>query len=151
MTSPAPTKPSAGDAKHAAFAAWNLHSDSARYGVLLTPWAVETAADGAPMISARATGQRAELAMRQFASPRAAGSLSDPFASYEQHPQIDYSEPGRVVCTWRMDGVGVRLWATDIATAPAPTPLVMPARVAPLPSGRLPYRRSARTNTTKEN
>lgn len=133
--------PTPNDVKHEAAGAWNRHSASTRYSAFLAPWAGETAADGAPMVTARVTGPRAELAMREFANDL------DP-AGLEQRPQVDYSEPGVVACAWRRGGVWVRLWATDTPSAPAPTPLVMPARVAPLPSGRLPYRRNT---TTKEN
>lgn len=138
-------EPTPNDVMHEAAGAWGRHGASTRHSAYLTPWTVETAADGSPMVTCRVTGPRAELAMREFANGL------DPVGSVDQRPQVDYSEPGVVACTWRRGEVWVRLWAADTAAAPVPTSLVMPARVAPLPSGRLPYRRSARTNTTKEN
>ncbi|MEU8682928.1 hypothetical protein [Streptomyces sp. NPDC048611] len=118
--------------------------EPAQYDAFLTPWTLETAADGSPMVTARVTGPRAELAMREFANDL------EPAGSADLRPQVDYSENGVVACSWRRAGVWVRLWATDTAPSRVPTPLAMPAkaRATAAPSGRLPYRRNT---TTKEN
>ncbi|MEU7435683.1 hypothetical protein AB0B07_33320 [Streptomyces sioyaensis] len=134
--------PTPDDVKWEAAAAWNRRDATTRLEAFLTPWRDETAGDGRPMVSARVLGQHAEEAMRLFANGL------DPLGPVERCPLVDYSERGVVALTWRRAGVWVRLWATDTAAHPAPTPLSMPARVTPLPSGRLPYRR---TTTMKEN
>ncbi|MFE7780331.1 hypothetical protein [Streptomyces nigrescens] len=115
--------------------AWNRRDATKRLGAGLTPRVIETAPDGSPIVTARVLGQHAEEAMVAFVN-----GLGVVIADVK--PQMDYSEDGVVACSWRRDGVWVRLWATDTATAPALTPLVMPARVAHLPSDRLPYRRN---------
>lgn len=136
-------QPTIGDIKDETARVWAGRDATKRLGAHLAPWTDGTAADGKPLVSARVLGQHAEEAMRLFAN-----SL-DPLGSVERCPLVDYSEDGVVALTWLRDGVWVRLWATDTAAPPVPTPLVMPARVAPLPSGRLPYRRN--TTTPKEN
>ncbi|MEW9521861.1 hypothetical protein [Streptomyces tubercidicus] len=145
LSTPPPSllQPSVGDIKDETARVWAGRDATKRLGAHLTPWTDGTAADGSPLVSARVLGQHAEEAMRQFANGL------DPLGPVERCPLVDYSEPGVVALTWRRGGVWVRLWATDAAAVPAPTPLSMPARVAPLPSGRLPYRRN--TTTSKEN
>jgi len=135
-------QPTVGDIKTETARIWAGRDATKRLGAHLTPWTDETAADGAPMVSARVLGQHAEEAMRLFANGL------DPVGPVDRCPLVDYTD-GVVALTWRRAGVWVRLWAADTAVALAPTPLVMPARVTPLPSGRLPYRRN--TTTSKEN
>lgn len=139
-TLPKPLQPTVAEVQRQAADAWKFAGPCKKYGALLAQWETETAADGSPMVTARVTGPHAEQAMCEFAN-----GLEPVTASAEMRPQVDYSEDGVVACSWRRDEVWVRLWATDTAAAPAPTPLVMPARVAPLPSGRLPYRRNTTT------
>ncbi|MFF9787121.1 hypothetical protein [Streptomyces nigrescens] len=148
LSAPPPSllQPTVGDIKAETARVWAGRDATKRLGAHLAPWTDSTAADGAPMVSARVLGQHAEEAMRLFANGL------DPLGPVERCPLVDYSEPGVVALTWRRAGVWVRLWATDTApVTQAPTPLVMPARVAPLPSGRLLYRRNNRPTTTKEN
>jgi hypothetical protein len=135
-------QPTVGDIKTEADRVWAGRDATKRLGAHLAPWEDGRAADGSPMVSARVLGQHAEEAMRLFANGL------DPLGPVDRCPLVDYSEPGVVALTWRRAGVWVRLWATDTAAAPVPTPMVMPARVAPPPSGRLPYRRN--TITSKE-
>ncbi|MFF3547118.1 hypothetical protein ACFYXD_35435 [Streptomyces platensis] len=135
-------QPTVGDIKSETARVWAGRDATKRLGAHLTPWTNGTAADGAPLVSARVLGPHAEEAMRLFANGL------DPLGPVERCPQLDYSMPGVVALARRRAGVWVRLWATDTAAPPAPTPLSMPARMAPLPSGRLPYRRNT---TTKEN
>lgn len=137
-------QPTPRDVIHEAASAWKRHGASTRHSAYLTPWTLESAADGSPLVTCRVTGLRAELAMRDFANGL------DPVGSVDQRPRLDYSEPGVVACSWRRGDVWVRLWAADTATAPVPTPLVIPDRVAPLPSGRLPYRRNTACGTTPD-
>ncbi|MGY5127347.1 hypothetical protein [Streptomyces nigrescens] len=137
-------QPTVGDVKAQAARVWAGRDATKRLGAHLTPWTDGTAADGSPMVSARVLGQHAEEAMRLFANGL------DPLGPVERCLLVGYSD-GVVALAWRRDGVWVRLWAADTAPAPVPTPLVMPARVATLPSGRLPYRRNNRPTTAKEN
>ncbi|MER6844788.1 hypothetical protein [Streptomyces platensis] len=121
---------------------------AAQLSALLSPWEDGTAADGSPLITARVIGAGAEQAMRDFANSSGEASGGD------LRPQVDYSEPGVVACSWRRGGVWVRLWATDTAlAAPAPTPLVMPAKATSAAlSGRLPFSTALRNSRTpKEN
>ncbi|BCK74077.1 hypothetical protein Srufu_080300 (plasmid) [Streptomyces libani subsp. rufus] len=141
-------QPTVEDVKFEASGAWNTCDAVILLSAFLTPWETETAADGAPMISARVIGEGAEKAMRAFSD----GTWH--LAAGEQRPQVDYSEPGVVACTWRRGGVWVHLWARDTApAAPAPTPLVMPAKATvAAPSGRLPYSTALRNRRNqKEN
>lgn len=147
LSAPPPVRllqPTIGEIKNEAARIWAGRDATKRLAAHLTPWTDGKAADGTPMVSARVLGQHAEEAMRHFANGL------DPLGPVERCPLVDYSEPGVVALTWLRDGVWVRLWATDTAAPSAPTPLVMPARVAPLPSGRLPYRRATNTRSYTE-
>lgn len=143
LTTPPPLpillQPTVGDIKTETVRVWTGRDATKRLGAHLTPWTDGTAADGAPLVSARVLGQHAEQAMRLFANGL------DPLGPVERCPLVDYTD-GVVALTWRRGGVWVRLWAADTApVTQAPTPLVMPARVTSLPSGRLPYRRNTTT------
>lgn len=128
----------------------------------------ETATDGGVVLSGRVTGRRAVWALDRFARDFYLNlkNLGD------VRPQFDITQPDRVVLVWRYGGVWVELWHPETAVdapkaaepvhdAPAPVqaaPEPKPKPAAPVrspvrslisrASGRLPYTRNRRKETT---
>lgn len=131
MTSPSPawtmappwaTKTTVDDAfDHAQFA-WSNHLLARGYrDAPSIAWMVTETSDGQPMVTSRVVGSEAIEALEAFA-----GKGGVPLGGEDnQRPTVDYSEPGRVACVWRDNGVWVSLWAVE---PPAPCPSPEPER-----------------------
>lgn len=124
MTTSAPTwtmappwdgKTPTDDAQDHAEFAWHNHLRHHGYqDAPATYWDVTTAPDGRPMVTCRIVGARAVEALEKFA-----GHGGSNFGGQDnQRPVMDFTEPGRVSCVWRDNGVWVSLWAVE-PTAPA--------------------------------
>lgn len=137
-------------AREHAESAWRSHLRFHGYwDAPATAWDVTTAPDGQPMLTCRVDGAEALEALETFGGD--GGALL--FAG-DQRPFMDLTEPGRVACVWRTDGVWVSLWAAEPA---APAPLLSPAPpLPPMPPQRVKaptsrLRRFFRPTTPKEN
>lgn len=135
MTTPAPAwtmappwdgKTPTDDAQDHAEFAWHNHLRHRGYqDAPATYWDVTTAPDGRPMVTCRIVGARALEALQTFA-----GHGGSNFGGADnQKPVMDFTEPGRVSCVWRDNGVWVALWAVE---TPAPALAPIPAPAEPL-------------------
>lgn len=134
------------EAKAAAIRTW-YEACRDRYPSALVPdWRTGQTVSGEPLLTVQVIGQHGPEALHRFAAdyPLNVGPG-------DQRPGFEY-RPGRIVCVYRRAGVWIEMWHPDPPAAPAPTPAVMPRRLAGLfPSGRLPYPRRNPVTVIKEN